>query len=149
MQLHLFKNGLILESLSGSDLISLYFNATVTAIENTYHLHFFYLLLLFSFLLSLENKYMNHHVYYLFYDIFNTSVQLNKKDHFLSLTFLIFINFFPSLFDVNFILWFLEYYSSSASFEEIKLIAVINWILHLIGILLSCYISLSEWIYTL
>ena len=55
-QLYLFKNGMF-ETLSGCDLISSKFNATVAAYWK--HLH---LLLLFSFLSSLENQDINHYI---------------------------------------------------------------------------------------
>ena len=48
-------------------------------IENIYHLYLPDLLLLFSFLCSLKNQYMNHLVYYLHYDISDTADELNKK----------------------------------------------------------------------
>ena len=48
-------------------------------IESIYHLYFVDLLLLFSFISSLENQYMNHHVQSLLYDICITSVELDSK----------------------------------------------------------------------
>ena len=48
-------------------------------IENIYHDHYLDLLLLFSFLYSLENQYMIHHVYNLSCDICNATVELKQS----------------------------------------------------------------------
>ena len=59
IHLYLFMNGLIFETLFEWDSISLWFNLTVTAYSKHLSSSFLDLLLLFSFLSSLECRHMN------------------------------------------------------------------------------------------
>ena len=112
--------------------------------KNTYCLYFSDLMLVFTFLSTVENQYMNHLVWNLLYDICNTSIELIQKIkshrliHVSKFTWNLEQSYLKSssitLFAqcVNFILSLLECitHSSSTSFEEINLIAIVNWVFH-------------------
>ena len=117
-------------------------------IKNIYHLYFSDILLLFSFLSSLENQYMNHHVWHLLYNSWTES-----KIKPLPLT------------DVSKPTWYLErsdlkssltivFALSSTFLEEMKLILIVNWIFHvsyfwrLIIIFLKLGLILSKYSFT-
>ena len=142
-QLYLFIKCLIFVILVVSFFISSWLNTAVT----TYWKHLFFILTrfiycyLYCLLSNQENVYMIHHNLDLSYDSYNTIAEHNYiQTHYLSLI--------PNYFDIYFesksyfinwpasslimitMLWLFECiaYSSPLPMEEIKLLAIVNWI---------------------
>ena len=99
-----------------------------------------------------ENVYMIHHDLDLFYDIYNTINTHNwRKTHYLSLI--------PNYFDIYFYVNQKVFHSifecvicsSSVPMEEIKLLAIVNWIFHVSIFLdyLWCVLSMVYFYYNI